>query len=163
LPPVEKPNSSGAKSSKTTLKLTDLLKVGPKQESPSNDIAVATAESEPFTTEQFHTAWSTFGEQRKKFQAEYQLLTQPYNLDEGTVTITLLNAVQESLLNNLRSELTTYLRATLRNNSILVSGRLLETEDKRMMYTARDKFDFLLEKNPVLREMKDRLGLDAEF
>jgi hypothetical protein len=31
------------------------------------------------------------------------------------------------------------------------------------MYTARDKFDFLLEKNPVLREMKDRLGLDAEF
>ena len=104
-----------------------------------------------------------FADQRKKFQAEYQLLTQPYNLDEGNVTIQLLNVVQESILNNLKSELTTYLRETLRNHSILVGGRLLETEDKKVMYTARDKFEFLLEKNPALREMRDRLGLDAEF
>jgi DNA polymerase-3 subunit gamma/tau len=31
------------------------------------------------------------------------------------------------------------------------------------MYTSRDKFEYLLEKNPALREMKDRLGLDPDF
>jgi len=31
------------------------------------------------------------------------------------------------------------------------------------MYTSRDKFEYLLGKNPALREMKDRLGLDPDF
>jgi DNA polymerase-3 subunit gamma/tau len=158
----EQPPRTG-KTPKTTLRLTDLLKVGPKQEDSGHETAVAVDETESFSAEQFQTAWMTFAEQRKKLHAEYQLLTQPYNLDGGKVTIQLLNAVQESLLNNLKSELITYLRETMRNHTILVGGHLLETEDKKMMYTARDKFEVLLEKNPALREMKDRLGLDADF
>lgn len=67
------------------------------------------------------------------------------------------------MLNNVKTELTTFLREKLRNSMILVAGELLESEDKKMMYTSRDKFEYLLEKNPVLREMKERLGLDPDF
>lgn len=75
----------------------------------------------------------------------------------------MLSPIQETLLNNIKSELTTYLRETLKNNLILVEGKLTETDDKKIMYTSRDKFEFLLAKNPVLKEMKARLELDPDF
>jgi hypothetical protein len=34
---------------------------------------------------------------------------------------------------------------------------------KKVIYTSREKFDYLVEKNPVLKELKDRLGLDTDF
>jgi len=67
------------------------------------------------------------------------------------------------MLNNFRTELTTFLREKLKNSTILVTGDLKEAEDKKMMYTSRDKFEYLLEKNPALKEMKERLGLDPDF
>ncbi len=34
---------------------------------------------------------------------------------------------------------------------------------ERKLFTTKEKFDHLAEKNPVLKEMKDRLGLDPDF
>lgn len=148
---------------RTTLKLTDLLKVEPKKE-----VVTATTEITPdvinaFSAEQLHTLWLAFAEQRRKFQAEYQLLAQPYELKDNKVIVNLLSPVQETMLNNIKSELTTFLCDNLKNTTILVVGELKETDDKKMMYTSRDKFEFLLEKNPALKELKDRLGLDTDF
>lgn len=130
--------------------------------------AAATAEKKEevtnsFTEEQLRSAWEEFAEQRRKFQAEYQLLAQPYILLDNRVIIHLLSPVQETMLNNIKSELTTHLRDRLKNSTMLVVGELTETDDKKMMYTSRDKFEFLLEKNPVLKELKERLGLDTDF
>ncbi len=77
--------------------------------------------------------------------------------------IQLLSTVQETLLSNFRTELIAYLRTNLKNNSILVTGELMESEEKQMLYTPRDKFEYLLEKNPLLKTMRDRLGLDPDF
>ncbi len=38
-----------------------------------------------------------------------------------------------------------------------------ETDAKRIAYTNKEKFDLLAEKNPLLKEMKERLGLDTDF
>ena len=75
----------------------------------------------------------------------------------------LLSTVQETMLNNFKNDLITYLRENLKNNSIMVVGELRETEEKQMLYTPRDKFEFLLEKNPLLKTMRDKLGLDPDF
>jgi hypothetical protein len=148
---------------RTTVNLTNLLKVEPKKESAVIAEEAKKVETNSFTPEQLHSLWTEFAEQRKKFQAEYQLLAQPYELRDNRVIITLLSPVQETMLNNIKSELTTFLRDNLKNTTILVAGELNETEDKKMMYTSRDKFDFLVEKNPVLKELKERLGLDTDF
>jgi hypothetical protein len=148
---------------RTTVKLTDLLKVEPKKESMGVAVEAKREEINSFTPEQLHSSWSEFAEQRKKYQAEYQLLAQPYDLQDNRVVINLLSPVQETMLNNIKSELTTFLREKLKNSSILVSGELKETDDKKIMYTSRDKFEYLLEKNPALRELKERLGLDTDF
>ena len=102
-------------------------------------------------------------EQRKKFQAEYHLLCQPTEIRGNHIIIQLLSTVQETMLNNFKSDLIAFLRENLRNNSILVVGELKETEEKQMRYTPRDKFEYLLEKNPVLKTLRDRLGLDPDF
>lgn len=148
---------------KTTVKLTDLLKVEPKKEQIDANQAKVDPD-EPFTPEQLQAVWNEFAELRKKFQAEYHLLTQPYDLKDNVVTVHLHNSVQEMMLNGLRIELSTFVREKLKNNSIQIYGELKEVEDvRKVIYTNREKFDYLIEKNPILRELKDRLGLDTDY
>jgi hypothetical protein len=147
---------------KTTVKLTNLLKVEPKkEEGPTTEIKQDA--DQDFSFESLQLAWRDFAEQRKKFQAEFQMLSQPFDLNQNRILVHLLNPVQENMLSSLKSELTTYLREKLKNNSIHVTGELREMDEKKMKYTDRDKFEFLLDKNPLLQEMKDRLGLDTDF
>jgi DNA polymerase-3 subunit gamma/tau len=154
-----------AKTVSRTPKLSDLLKGDTSQNATGakpEEVVVTARES--FTPEQLHKVWLEFAEQRKKFQVEYQLLMQPYTLNEHQVTVMLYNHIQESSLNNIRSELGVYLREKLRNGSIQVFGEFVkEGEAKKIIYTNREKFDYLVEKNPILRELKERLGLDTDF
>lgn len=119
--------------------------------------------NEPFTQEQLLNTWNEFAQQRKKFQAEYQMLIQPVEIRGNEVIIQLLSSVQETMLANFKSDLVTYLREQLRNNSINVIGEMKEAEEKQMLYTPRDKFEFLMEKNPILKTLRDRLGLDPDY
>ena len=134
-----------------------------KSETKSNNIAAETSLAEKFTETQLRDAWNEYAEQRKKFQAEYQMLSQPYQFDSNLITVRLLSSVHESMLNSIKSELTGFLREKLRNNGIQVTGEVQAEDDKKIIYTNREKFDFLAEKNPMLRELKDRLGLDTDF
>lgn len=147
---------------KTTVRLTDLLKVEQKKE-VTQVTEVQREPDEPFTPEQLKAAWNEFAEQRKKFQAEYQLLTQQFDLSDNKVTIHLHNPVQETILANIKSDLVAYVRDRLRNQSIQVHGEFREAEERKVIYTNKEKFDYLAQKNPVLRELKDRLGLDTDF
>jgi hypothetical protein len=147
---------------KTTVKLTNLLKVEPKKEQTAAEEKKHVPDL-PFTPEELHKAWREFAEQRKKFQAEYQLLSQAYEIDGGNITLPLHNPVQESMLANLKVDLTLYLRDKLKNQSINVIGEFREADQRKVIYTAREKFDYLVAKNPMLKEFKDRLGLDTDF
>lgn len=119
--------------------------------------------SEPYTEQQLRNAWDEFASKRKHLQAEFQLLSQPYQVKDHKIEVTLLSPVHETMLNNIKMELAAFLKEKLKNTFIQVSGVLTTSDDKKVMYTNRDKFDYLAEKNPMLRELKDRLGLDTDF
>jgi DNA polymerase-3 subunit gamma/tau len=109
-------------------------------------------------------AWSVYAEQKKNLPAEYQLLTQPITLHDKKIIMQLAHPVQETMLNNLKTEITGFLREKLKNNSITLFGELMATEDiKKMIYTNREKLDHLIEKNPLLKELKERFNLDTDF
>lgn len=91
------------------------------------------------------------------------MLTQPFTLRGNQVVVSLLSPVHETMLDNIKIELASFLREKLKNSSIQISGELTATDDKKVIYTNRDKFDYLAEKNPILKELKDRLGLDTDF
>lgn len=145
---------------KSTIKLSDLTKVQPKKEVQAQEIQEIIT---PFTYEQLLAAWNEFAEQRKQFPAESQMLAQPFELNQYVVTLHIYNPVQESMLVNIKTELANFLRDKLKNTSINVVGKLQEVEERKKLYSQREKFDFLVAKNPLLKEMKDRLGLDTDY
>lgn len=145
-----------------TPSLSSLLKGEVKNETANNG-GGEIQRAEPFTEEQLREVWNAYAEQRKKFQAEYQMLSQPYRLEGSVITVDLLSPVHETMLNNIKLELTSFLREKLKNSIIQVTGQLQSIQDQKIIYTNREKFDFLAEKNPMLKELKDRLGLDTDF
>ena len=119
--------------------------------------------SQPYSIDQLKLAWNEFAEKRKLYKAEYQLLTQEIEIQENNVLVHLHNPVQETLLNDLKMDITSFIREKLENYTIQVTGLLKSHDDKKVVYTNREKFDHLAEKNPYLKELKEKLGLDPDF
>ena len=86
------------------------------------------------------------------------MLTQPYTLQDHTITVELLSPVHETMLNNIKSELTGFLREQLKNSAIQVTGQLYAGEEKKVIYTNREKFDFLVEKKSHASRIERQAG-----
>jgi DNA polymerase-3 subunit gamma/tau len=142
--------------------LNSILNTEPATEEKTPE-AVKQVDPKPFTTEQLTEAWKAFAEHRKKYKAEYQLLTQEFEVHGTTIVLHLMNPVQETLLNEMKSDLMQFIRERLQNYSIQVTGEHRNTDTKKVIYTNREKFEHLAEKNPLLLELKEKLGLDPDF
>lgn len=165
-PPVKpKPEQSAGSRPSKTIKLSGLTSApAPVQDQFNAPVAPEKkTENKVFTPDELKVAWLNFAETRKIYQAEYQLLQQPVELQGTKVILQFHNPVQETLLNSLRSDITAYLREELGNSSIQVTGELKTPDDKPLLYTNREKFEHLVKKNPVLQELKEKLGLDTDF
>ncbi len=107
--------------------------------------------------------WKEFAETRKLYQAEYHLLSQEIEIRNNQIIVHLHNSFQDTLINTIKSDTLTFLRDTLNNNTIQLMGELTESDEKKVIYTNREKFEHLAEKNPNLKILKERLGLDTDF
>jgi DNA polymerase-3 subunit gamma/tau len=108
-------------------------------------------------------AWKEFAETRKVYQAEYHLLSQEFEIRDNQVIVHLHNSFQDTLINTLKSDALTFLRQKLKNNTIQLIGEMSISNEKKVIYTNREKFEHLAEKNPKLKDLKERLGLDTDF
>ncbi|MCS6974808.1 MAG: hypothetical protein N2044_08390 [Cyclobacteriaceae bacterium] len=132
--------------------------VRPAQKQPEADLL-----NEPVTEETFREAWKEFAMQRQKFQVEFQLLQQPVELRGHVAVVQVFSALQEAMLQELRSDLTAYLRQRLRNQSIEVRAELQTPSHKPSLYTNKEKLNYLAEKNPLINELSKAFGLDPDF
>ncbi|MGC3948015.1 MAG: hypothetical protein QM762_26490 [Chryseolinea sp.] len=148
---------------RTTINVGSLLKVEAKKEVTAVTQASGPEFTEAFTLEALHAAWDEFAASKKQLQAEYHLLLQPFDLEGTRVMLHLLSPVQETMLNGFKSDLIGFLRTKLKNDLIQVTGVIRPADEKKMIYTPRDKFEYLQGKIPILKEFKDRLGLDTDF
>lgn len=120
----------------------------------------------PFTETDLKTVWLKFAEKHKPYQATYQLLTQQYDFIDNKVIVHLHNHFQETLLNEIRLDLLTFLREHLQNDNIQLSGevRVLAEEDRSHLYmNDKERLNIMMKKNPLVRELKDKFGLDTDF
>lgn len=117
----------------------------------------------PLTDEQLRSAWSDYAQLKKSQVAEFHLLSRTVDVQGSTVTVALANSVEEPLLQTILPDLLTYLRNKLSNPTIKVESVLKKENAKKIAYTNKEKFDLLAEKNPILKELKDRLGLDTDY
>lgn len=155
-PPVTRPQR------KTTLRIPDIREVAVKTES-TTDSPAPEAASTAFSVDELRVCWNEFAETRKGMPAEYQLLQQAIECRGHAVHITLTNPVQLTLLDSLKRDLITHLRRALKNDLIQVVGTVTEPDIATFVYSSEEKFEFLAKKNPALKELKKRLGLDHDF
>ncbi|MBS1487897.1 MAG: hypothetical protein JST43_09955 [Bacteroidetes bacterium] len=148
---------------KSTLNLGSILK--PKEEPAAKGIVPVDEPKQvkPLSNDQLREAWADFADLKKNQVAEFHLLSRQVDIKGSVVTVALANSVEEPLLQSILPDLLTYLRGRLSNTTIKVESVLQQTEAKKIAYTNKEKFDLLAEKNPILKELKDRLGLDPDF
>jgi DNA polymerase-3 subunit gamma/tau len=107
--------------------------------------------------------WSEYAEQRKNQVGEYHILNQTFTLKNNVITLLLNNPIEDPLLQGMKSDLVGYLREKLNNSTLQVEGEMQQNNTKRKAYTNKEKFDYLVEKNPLLKELQERLGLDPDY
>jgi len=101
----------------------------------------------------------------KERMSEYTLLNRAVAAGpDHRIELTVDNPVQEDQFNEIRTEFLVELRRRTghpRLNVVPVVTQAAPTA--RKLYTATDKFEYLAERFPALREAKQRLGLEADF
>ncbi len=116
--------------------------------------------------EQLEKAWYDYVNKLKEKERtlEYNALNQKVEFsDDLTIHLTLPNSFQSLTIEELRQELLGHLRQQLRNKNINLKTSVEKLEDKKLIYTNKEKFDYLAEKYPVLRKLRSKLDLDTDF
>ncbi len=135
----------------------------PAETKPEEKNGIVISNDQPVTEKQVQAAWTEYAEERKSQVAEYHLLNREITLNKNQITIPLTNPIEEPLLLLIKSNLIDFLRTRLNNNAIQVVSTMAERQTKKVAYTNKDKFEHLAEKNPILMQLKERFGLDADF
>lgn len=120
-----------------------------------------------FSAEMLLNRWNAFAEKAKK-ENKINLFTlmtanPPVVLENFQIELNIENKIQETQLQEARIELMNYLRTELNNFQLDLVTKVVESTEKKRLYTASDKYQHLLEKNPQLEEFKKRFNLDIEL
>jgi DNA polymerase-3 subunit gamma/tau len=123
--------------------------------------------SDYFTDDELVAAWNEYA---KKIKTDRPRMFNamkghsPVRKDDQTIEIVFDNVIQQDEFNeNIRQDLLIYLKEKLNNELIsLTSIVKVEAEKKARLYTAEEKFNFLVKKNPDLGKLKQDFNLDFE-
>ncbi|MEY2894526.1 MAG: DNA-directed polymerase [Bacteroidota bacterium] len=152
----------GLRSSKSVIK--------PKaQEDEVKEQAVAKDfNNQAFDSAKFLGVWNEIAQKFKDANLinKFVMMDRPIELIDTVAHIKVENEVQVQHFNEqLRMEVLGTLRERLQNYAIdiVLDVTIQENGDKKLLYTQSDKYDFLVQKHPILGELKQKLGLDHEF
>ena len=120
-----------------------------------------------FEQSAIETAWKAFGDMRIKAgagDAEKLVLSRDLSKTDGhDISIHLGSQLEMSILDKFEQEVIQYLRKELTNDFINLTKEVKSQVEKQKLYTSQDKFDYMIDQNPVLKDLKDKLGLDFEY
>ncbi|MBD2769873.1 DNA polymerase III subunit gamma/tau [Hymenobacter sp. BT664] len=111
--------------------------------------------------------WQELAEERRAQDrmSEYWVLNRPVTANaEHLIELSVDNPIQVDQFNEMRVEFLAELRRRTGNPRLTVQPVVAAAAPTaRKLYTATDKFEYLAERFPALREAKQRLGLEADF
>jgi DNA polymerase-3 subunit gamma/tau len=128
---------------------------------------LATYSHTPFTQDLLEITWNKYANGLKskgKFHLSTTLLgRKPLLKQPATIEFTITNKTQEEIINEHKTDFLNFLRKELNNYAIQLELRMTSLEEKTNLYTATDRYKFLLEKNPQLEKLRQTFDLDLEF
>ncbi len=117
--------------------------------------------SEKFTPEQLEKKWKEFvATLNDKPNLQSTLSRLPAFAEDYQFVLEIENTVQEDLINQVKTELVSWLRRELKNSGIQLSTKITATVKGRIIYTDAEKYDELLKKNPSLKLLRQKFNLD---
>ena len=119
-----------------------------------------------FSFEELKKVWDKFAKAIKKAgrETDFAALKGELTLVEPEkAKLVLTNKFQKIAIESMKQDLLGYLRENLKNNFLELELEIQKIEEKDMRYTNKEKFDFMAEKYPHLKELKKRFDLDPDF
>jgi DNA polymerase III subunit gamma/tau len=118
------------------------------------------------TADQFSEAWKRLsGMQRSESHGLYLAMTkyEPLLNKDGMIVVFLDNAIQEDIISERKLELLSHLRKDLNNYSLNIETRIKENGFKQKAYLPKEKLEMLIEKNPLVAQLRKDLDLDLDY
>ena len=120
-----------------------------------------------FTSDALHTAWEKYANDLKlkgKSNLGIALLSKrPVLLEKTIIEFTINNRALEEAINEDKMNFLGFLRKELNNYNIQLNLQLSVNEEKTNLYTATDRYNRLVEKNPMIKKFRQTFDLDIEF
>ena len=163
--PIAPPILSGVKRESSGLSLKSIQK---KKEHQIKQMDVQIKEedlpSDSFNEEQMLAFWNTYVEMLEN-KGKYNLaailkIDTPKLAENYTIKLEFPNSTNKIEVERQQFDILQFLRKSLNNYEISLDISVNETLEKKYAYTAEDKYNKLIEKNPVLETLKQTFNLD---
>lgn len=131
---------------------------------PAPDSSVPKNVKQSFTLEDIQPHWRAYAEKLKAEgkMTEYSLLNQNFTVEDSTILISLINAIQQDTFSKMKEALVWYLKRKLACTHITLRSNLVAKPEDKPPYTAQEKSSFLMRKYPHLRTLQQRFGLTVQ-
>lgn len=174
-PPVETPIATKLKKKRggSSFSISQTLKgenqgkdENSEEEEEDLDAPVAGKPQEHFSIDQLKTIWQDFVEKsRADGQKVVVAMLSNKELkikDNYEIEVSLDNNLQGQKFHEIKRDLLYHCREALQNFAIHFTVKIEQGTQKLDPYSAPEKYQYLLEKNPHLAKMREDLGLDIE-
>lgn len=118
-------------------------------------------EAAPFSEEELIRCWDTYAEKiEKKVHLKNTMINcKPVLKENFLFEVVVHNPGQQEELLNHNADILRTLRTQLKNGKIQMKTRIDTTNEKRLAYTSKEKFEALNETNPLLSKLVDEFNL----
>jgi len=160
----QNPKEDNAPRSIKTIKTSSLRKKIEKTETTVQQQESAPILNQPFTAEALILSWNRFTEimnndlhLKNAMKSCLPILQQDYQFE-----VVVQNPVLEKKLQEITRKIETYLQHNLKNSRIKMSIRLTESGENIRPFTAKDRLEAMIKKNPNLDLLYRTFGLDLK-
>lgn len=145
---------------------SELKEAKEEEEEEDLDRPVDGKPQQPFDKAALQTTWDQFIDKAKKDGQKVvvaTLLEKDLELkDNFEIGVTLDNTLQAQKFQEIKRDLLYHCREQLQNFALFFSINIVKGSQKLDPYSAPEKYQYLLEKNPHLAKLREELGLDIE-
>ncbi|MCZ4244621.1 DNA polymerase III subunit gamma/tau [Pedobacter punctiformis] len=143
--------------------LNDLDRIANGEENKGPKTVTGEAREE-FTYERLLEVWSNYAEKLKKENKInlYTILNNfaPALKGKEHIVISVEGKAQEDFIQGESVDLMNYLRNNLNNFGVEISYQHAERAHEKRLYTSKERYDYLVNKNPKLEDLRRKFGLD---
>ena len=143
--------------------LNDLDRVSSAEEAKGPQTVTGEAR-EDFTYERLLEVWSSYAEKLKRENKInlYTILNNfaPSLKGKEHIVISVEGKAQEDFVQSESVELMNFLRNNLKNFGVEISYKHAERAHEKRLYTSKERYDYLVNKNPKLEDLRRKFGLD---